>query len=351
MGQGQGDDVAAPIHARRLTAQLLSGRPARDPVAVAERILAIQAQDLRGARLAIRARTRGRSVADVDRALGDDRSLLITTLNRGTLHMVRREDYPWLLALTAPTSATANAARLRQEGVSPTAATRALRIIARALGDEGPLTRARLREHLDAANVPTAGQALAHILMLAALRGLIVRGPMAGREQAYVLVRDWLGPLESIDRPRALAELARRYLAGHGPASERDLAKWSGLGLRDVRAGLAAIASELVDDGDGLLDLAPRRRAAPVPKPRLLGSFEPLLMGWTSRRPVLGEHGSLVTVNGIFRQFVLVGGRAVGTWRLERGAVEAELFDDVDAAAREALVTDAADVRRYLGFA
>src|SRR5438876_11679348 len=47
--------------AERLTAQLIAGEPAREPVAVAERLLGIQAQDLRGARLAIRARTAGRA--------------------------------------------------------------------------------------------------------------------------------------------------------------------------------------------------------------------------------------------------------------------------------------------------
>ncbi len=78
----------------RLTAQLLAGAPARDPVAVAERLLAIQGQDPRGARLAVRARTEGLTAADVDRALTDDRSLLITWLNRGTLHLVRSEDLP-----------------------------------------------------------------------------------------------------------------------------------------------------------------------------------------------------------------------------------------------------------------
>ena len=46
------------IVAERLLAQGLSGRRLRDPVAVAERLLAIQAQDPRGARLAIRARAR-----------------------------------------------------------------------------------------------------------------------------------------------------------------------------------------------------------------------------------------------------------------------------------------------------
>lgn len=78
--------------AERLTAQLLAGPPAPDPVAVAERLLAIQAQDPRGARLAVRARTAGLAAADVDRALTDDRSLIITWVNRGTLHLIRSED-------------------------------------------------------------------------------------------------------------------------------------------------------------------------------------------------------------------------------------------------------------------
>jgi hypothetical protein len=60
--------------AARLTAQLLAGSPARDPVAVAERLLAVQGQDPRGARLAIRVRSMGLSAADVDRALTEDRT-------------------------------------------------------------------------------------------------------------------------------------------------------------------------------------------------------------------------------------------------------------------------------------
>ena len=90
------------VHRRRLTAQLLAGAPARDPLAVAERLLAIQGQDPRGARLAVRARSRGLSAADVDRALTEERSMLITWLNRGTLHLIRSEDYALLHMLTTP---------------------------------------------------------------------------------------------------------------------------------------------------------------------------------------------------------------------------------------------------------
>jgi hypothetical protein len=337
--------------AERLTAQLLAGPPARDPVTVARRLLAVQGQDPRGARLAIRARTAGLSAADVDRALSDDRSLLITWLNRGTLHLVCSEDYPWLAALTTPRLLTGNARRLAQEGVTPGAAERGVSTIERSLAREGPLTRLQLRDRIAKAGVRTEGQALVHLLMLASLRGLTVRGPMIGRDHAYVLVHDWLGPAEPVDRDRALAELARRYLAGHGPASDRDLAKWAGVPLRDARAGLDAIASELRARADGLLDLAKRIPAEEVPPPRLLGSFDPVLLGWASREEILGRNKGIVTVNGLFRPFALVRGRALATWSLSAGEIELKPFGRMTRKDETALEHDAKDVVRYLGVA
>lgn len=335
--------------AQRLTAQLLAGEPARDPVAVAERLLAIQGQDPRGARLAVRTRTTGLTAGDVDRALTEDRSLLITWLNRGTLHLVRREDYPWLQALTTPPLRTANARRLAQEGVSPDAADRGVAAIERALAEEGPLSRDELGEHIARAGVRTEGQALVHILFLAALRGVTIRGPMVGARHAYALVRDWLGQVPApVDRDRALAELARRYLAGHGPADDRDLARWAGLPLRDARAGLEAIAAELDRRPEGLVDLAGRPPAADLPPPRLLGAFDPLLLGWISREPLLGDHRDAITVNGLFRPFALIRGRAAGTWSMRRDEVVVEPFEPLTRQDAAALDAEAAAVRRFL---
>jgi uncharacterized protein YcaQ len=335
--------------AERLTAQLLSGPPARDPAQVTRRLLAVQGQDPRGARLAIRARSVGLTAADVDRALTEDRSLLITWCNRGTLHLLHSEDYPWLHALTTPPLLRANARRLEQEGVSPSASERGVSVIERSLSEEGPLTRAQLRDRLEAAGVPTSGQALVHLLMLASLRGLTVRGPMVGKQHAHVLVRDWLGESAPVERDRALAELARRYLRGHGPADERDLAKWAGLPLRDVRVGLAAIASELDQRADGLVDLVDRPAPAELPAPRLLGAFDPLLLGWCSRAPVLGANQTIVTINGIFRPFALIGGRAVATWSMPAGEVVLEPFGPLKRRDSTALAVDAEAVVRYLG--
>lgn len=340
-----------PTHARRLTAQLLAGAPARDPLAVAERLLAIQGQDPRGARLAIRARSRGLSAADVDRALTEERSLLITWLNRGTLHLVRSEDYPLLQQLMTPPLRTSSATRLAQEGIDAAVTERGLTVIEHALATDGPLTRAQMRERLERAGVPVAGQALIQLLFRAAIDGLIVRGPIIGRQHAYALVRDWLPATRPMPRDRALAELARRYLAGHGPAKERDLARWAGLPLRDAHAGLTAIASELCASPGGLVDLARRHRAAPLPRPRLLGAFEPLLLGWNGREPVLGEHADRVVAGGIFRGFALAGGRAVALWRLTGRTVELEPLAPLAAEHRSALVRDGEALTGWLGLA
>jgi hypothetical protein len=343
--------TAADTTAAHLAAQLLVGSTARTPEAVTGHLLAVQAQDARGARLSIRSRTRGLTAADVDRALTDDRSLVVSWLNRGTLHLVRSEDLAWLHALTAPTIVTANARRLEQEGVTAAAAERGVEVIERSLTSDGPLTRGELRDRLDAAGIRTEGQALVHVLVLASLRGLVVRGPMVGSQQAFVLVRDWLGTRPAVDRDVALAELARRYLVGHGPATDRDLARWSGLGLRDARSGLRAIADELHEAPDGSVDLKGRRPVSELPPPKLLGPFDPVLLGWVSRDAIVGSHRSIVTTNGLFRAFALVDGRAVATWSLAGGRLELTPFGRLSKATRAALDAEADDVLRFLGSA
>ncbi|HEX5190539.1 MAG TPA: winged helix DNA-binding domain-containing protein [Streptosporangiaceae bacterium] len=357
-GSSASPDVSAStaIVAERCAAQLLSGTPGATPEEVVTRLLAVQGQDPRGARLAIRARTAGLTAADVDRALTADRSLLITWLNRGTLHLVTAEDYWWLQQLTTPPMETAVARRLEQEGVSADDADKAVGLIDAALAADGPLTRAQLGDVIAATGIRTKGQALVHILARASIRGLIIRGPMIGRQHAFVRVSDWLGAPPAkfgprrFDRDAAVAELARRFLAGHAPASERDLAKWAGLPLRDARRGLSAIARELRERPDGRAELtaAPAGPAPGLPGPRLLGSFDPLLHGWVDREPLLGSATGIVTVNGLFRPFALVDGRAAGIWSLTGGTVELSAFAPLAEPVAAALDAEADDVVRFL---
>ena len=341
------DDLA--VTAQRCAAQLLSGDPAGSAEQVAGRLLAIQAQDPRGARLAVRARSAGLSASDVDAALSQRRSLIVTWLNRGTLHMVCAEDYWWLHPLTTPQLRTGESRRLAQEGVPPEDAERAVATVRAVLATNGPQTRSQLRDRVAATGVATEGQAMVHILALASIRGLIVRGPVTGREQAFVLVADWLGkPPPAVDRETALGELARRYLAGHAPAADRDLAQWAGIGLRDARLGLTRCRA--VQRADGLAELPATRQRAPaaLPPPRLLGAFEPLLLGWASRDPIVGPHRRMILAGGMFRPFALAGGRAVATWKIARGQLVLAPFAPLDPQARAGLEADAADAMWFL---
>jgi Winged helix DNA-binding domain len=323
-----------------------------------ERLLAVQAQDLRAARLALRARGKGLTAADVDRALTVERSLAVGWLGRGTLHLVRPEDYPWLLGLTAPPQAARSRRRLRQEGVSAADAQRAVAVIEGALASEGPLGRPQLAERIAACGIQTEGQATPLLFNLAAVRGVAVLGPVRDGRQEFALARDWLGAapppeLGGAKRDIALAELARRYLAGHGPATAADLAAWVGLPLRDARAGLRAIAAELVELGAGLVELAGRVRTPGRLPARLLPAFDPYLLGWKDRSfAVPARHARRVHPGGgMLRAVATVDGVAVGTWstrrRGERVKVEIEPFAPLAPGAVRALRAEAADVERF----
>jgi Winged helix DNA-binding domain len=323
------------LRARRSAAQLLSEPGAGAGEAVGH-LLAVQAQDLRSARLAIRARTRGLTAGDVDRELGRG-SLVVGWLLRGTLHLVRSEDYRWLLALTAPGRLAANRRRLGQEGITPNRAERGVAIVRSALAEEGPLTRPELADRLRAAGIRAEGQAVPHLLMLAALRGVVVLGPVRDGRQALVLADDWLGRAAPVERDAALAELARRYLAGHAPATAEDLARWAGLPLREARAGFAAVS--------------PVAGTAPTPPPRLLPAFDPYLLGWRDRTfAVRPEHARRVHPGGgTLRAVATVAGEAVATWSLRGGKVEIEPFGGLRPEDEAALAAEAEDVVRFGG--
>ena len=362
----------------RAAAQLLDAVPGPSvpaaPAAAVRHLLAVQAQDLRAARLALRARGAARTAADVDAALRQG-TLVVTWLLRGTLHLVHRDDAGWLLALTAPGRLAANRRRLAQEGLDGPTADRAVAVVVEALGESGPLTRPALTERLRRAGVPVEGQAVPHVLLRAALRGLVVLGPVTEAGHAFVLSAEWLGGLPA-PRPRArpgpttagtdpvppagrerdaaLAELARRYLRGHAPAAAEDLAAWSGLPLRDARAGLRrARAGQEGAAGDPPAEVPAPRAPARI-APRLLGAFDPWLLDWRDRaHAVAPEHARRVHPGGgVVRAVATDDGMVVGTWTTRRrgGAVEVALepFAPLGTRVARALDREAAGVARFL---
>ena len=212
---------------------------------IVRHMLAMQAQDIAATPLALRARSRGLTVADAA-AAREERSIVRAWGPRGTLHLVCADDLPWLTAVLGPLGRTQALRRLTQEGVSGSESD-LVRATERALAGQGPLTKAEFGQRLSASGLVAAGQGLVHLAFLGASHGIVVLGPDRGTKPTYVHAGDWLGtPIErGLDRAAGLAELARRYLRARGPAAPEDLSTWSGLARRDATAAFAAIGGEL----------------------------------------------------------------------------------------------------------
>ena len=71
-------------------------------------------------------------------------------------------------------------------------------------------------------NLPYEGEAPIHLLFRAALEGRLLRGRRLGREEVYVPFEPWLGELQPLPRPDALARLAERYLTAYAAGAQMD---------------------------------------------------------------------------------------------------------------------------------
>jgi hypothetical protein len=307
-----------------------------------QRLLAVQAQELGAGMLSLRARIPKLAIPDVHQAI-NDRAVVVTWVNRGTIHLLRPDDLPWLRALTAPTQRMGALRRFKDHGLTLEAAERAIGVIVEALADEGPLKREELRARVKQAGFEAEGQALVYLLFHASYEGRIVRGPVVGRQHLFVRTEDWLGRRPPPpERGKALAELARRYLAGFGPATEADLAYWAGLPLRDARAGLGAIANELEQHDGGLVDLRRRAPAADRLPPKLLPLWDDLLVGWKDKTWL--DDGGRVFAGGVIGPAASRAGRVVGRWSARAGRVTVEPFEG----SARGFAAEIADVERFL---
>jgi hypothetical protein len=338
--------VSNEVAALRFRAQLLLPPGVSSVEEVVDRLLAVQGQDARAFRLAVRSRSHDITAQEVDRALTERRTLVVSWLCRGTLHLVRSADYWWLHTLCAPRMLAGNGHRLAQLGLDEAMTRRAVETVQAAVA-EGPKTRAELRSALDTARVPNAGQILVHLLVAATLRTHLIRGPVRNGDQCFVDAERWLDRPPVPDHDGCLEMLARRYLAGHGPATAADLAAYVGITLTDARRAFDLVAAEtgLVED---MRTVADPSGADVLPPPRLLGMFDPVLHGWADRSFITGAHKDVVTSNGLFRASALVEGQVVGTWTLPGGVVTLNPLRRLTAAELAALEAEAADVLRYL---
>jgi hypothetical protein len=305
----------------RLIAQRIAAPAFATPAETVRWMLALQAQDFPGVKWSVGLRQRGGTQAAVEAAC-DAGEIVRSWPMRGTLHLVAAEDLKWMLELTTPRSVASAGDRRAYLGLGDLDVERARDIAVAALIGARVMTREALLARIDAGGVTTQGQRGYHLLWYLAQTGTLVLGPADGRQQTFVLLDEWVPHPRRLEPDEALGELARRYFASHGPATVKDLARWSGLTMAQVRVGIGVAGASLVTlELDGApFYLAPETLDADpaVARAHLLPGFDEYVLGYQDRSAVLApEHSQAIVPggNGVFRPTVVVDGAIVGTWR------------------------------------
>ncbi|WP_298516194.1 winged helix DNA-binding domain-containing protein [uncultured Nocardioides sp.] len=359
---------------------LAPGHRAAGPEAATRAVAVLHSTEPASVYLSIRARVDGVEIADIDRALYEDRSLVKQLAMRRTLFVFPRDLLPAAWGSASARVADQLAARLAKEveaaghaadGAAWLAEARAG--VLAALGDGRALTAQEIRQavpaleaRLDlapgkkyAANVSIAPRVLTQL----GVEGLLVRGENAGHwrisKPRWTLMSDWLGDVP----PRAkadegYAELVGRWLGSFGPGTEDDIVWWLGSTKGAVRAALAALgAVEVSLDGGGtgwvlpddpLLDGGPEEEVDPWAA--LLPVLDPTVMGWKQRGWYLGEHAPhLFDTNGNAGTTAWWDGRIVGCWvQDDAGVVEVRLLEKLPRAAKAAFRAEAERLTDWL---
>jgi len=323
------EDVPVPahpldrVHRRRLATQRLSSTGLPRGADVVRLLGCVQAQDAPLAAWSLGMRMRpGTTYADVlaEQAAG---GWVRTHVLRPTWHLLAPEDLRWVQRVTGPRVESGVAGVNRRLGLTAEVVTAALRVLQSLLAGPTPRTRREVRVAFDAVGLPTAVQHLAHLLIIAEVRAVICSGPPRGTEHTYVLVDEVVppAPFDDLAEDDARRELTRRFISGHGPASERDLARWSTLTLTQIRSALADLAGVLerveVEGHELWFDPRVAARTTHGHGAYLLPTFDEVCLtyaqtGFPRRNPDATRQRLLSESGG---GIVVVRGEDVGIWK------------------------------------
>ncbi|AGZ42363.1 winged helix DNA-binding domain-containing protein [Actinoplanes friuliensis] len=318
--------------ALRMRSLLLTGDGPGTVSGVVEWFGAMQAQDMASGLWSLGARLPAFTVSDVNEAL-ERREAIRTWPMRGTVHLVPPADAHWMLELMGARALAGVAKRRETIGLTEEMAERGVEILGTALKGKR-LTRAECLTTLADAGIPPGGQLGYHLLWYASQKGVTCIAPHVGKEQTFVLLDEWAPHPNRPSRPEALGIIATRFFRSHGPATRADLARWTGLTMTDVKAGVAEAGDALTTvtvDGTEMIADPSALDAGTVPEWAALPGFDEYMLGYKDRTMMLDEAHFQAVVpggNGIFQSTIVRSGRVVATWKrtLGKKAVVIDVF-------------------------
>ena len=306
------------ITALRLSAQrIATPGDLRTPADVARWMLALQSQDLPGARWAIGLRLPGVIESAVEHALANG-EIVRSWPMRGTLHIVAPEDLGWMLDISARRQATWAAKRRHDLEISDEQLNRAGDAAAELMTGGTAVRRDALLAAWESRGIPTTGQRAYHLLWNLGHAKLIVFGPPDAKQPTFVLFEEWVTSHRKLSGDEALAEFATRYFRSHGPATERDLAWWANITLGDARKGIAAAPGLQRRDIGGVTYYLAAGLEPAASAVHALPGFDEYMLGYQDRSSGLApEFAPRIAPgnNGMFLPTIVVDGEVVGTWK------------------------------------
>ena len=281
---------------------------------------AVQAQDFGGAKWGVGQRVGKITEADVEASFNEGR-ILRTHAIRPTWHFVTSEDIRWILELSAPRTHAVSAYQYRVAELDDRVFTRCRKVIEKALEGHRFLTRDEIASRLEKAGIAARGLRLSTIMIWAELERVVCSGPRRGKQFTYALFDERAPNAKSLPREEALAQLARRYFASHGPATVRDFAWWSGLTMGEARRGVELLHPLLmqmeVDDRTYWFKECDVAGVRLRPSVRLVPDYDEFFIAYKDRDSrVFGLKDGLPRPSFETTAFLLViDGLFAGTWR------------------------------------
>ena len=346
------------------------------PAEVARSLVSVHGTDPSSVYLGILARLTGGGVADVERALYQDRTMIrllgmrrtvfLATLDNAALIQAacgravaareRRKLLGYLAESDVPGDVPGWLADVEQAALGALAA-RGEATAAELAGDD---PRLRTQIVLAQGKAYEGRQNVAsRVLFLLAAQGHVVRGRPRGSWTSHQYrwspmelwcadgLADW--PTEAAE-----VELARRWLQAYGPATPDDLRWWAGWGKTQLSRVLTELKPAEVDL-DGARGIALAGDLAPVPEAApwaaLLPGLDSTPMGWQQRDWFLGEHGPrLFDRTGNIGPTIWWDGRIVGGWAQDRGGeIVCRFLEDAGCDAAAAVEAAAQRLASLLG--
>src|SRR5262245_20601541 len=240
---------------------------------------------------------------------------------RGTLHFVAAADIRWMLELLTPRVAVnIRQYLLRELDLDEGAFAGSKDLFARALQGGKQRTRNAMYDVLEAGGV-SASQRGRHILTGLAQDGFICFGASEGKQQTFTLLEEWAPAARRMARDESLAEIAKRYFTGHGPATLQDFAWWSGLTAADATAALEMakrfLAHEIINGQTYWLASSTPATKDSSPTAYLLPAYDEYTVAYKDRsavlNPTFGKQAN--SGNNIIYPTIVVDGQVVGTWK------------------------------------